>query len=86
MEKTEILSKLEPIIKTYITQPDVVSTITDDTHLLRDLKINSAHLIDIVLDVEAAFNISITDEEVEKMDTVGNAVALIHAKVTAPKP
>lgn len=85
MEKTEVLSKLEPIIKTYITQPDVVATITDDTHLLRDLKINSAHLIDIVLDVEAAFNISITDEEVEKMDTVGNAVTLIHNKVLAPK-
>ena len=85
MDKTEVLSKLEPIIKTYITQPDVVSAITDETHLLRDLKINSAHLIDIVLDVEAAFNISITDEEVEKMDTVGNAVTLIQTKVSAPK-
>ena len=85
MDKTEVLSKLEPIIKTYITQPDVVSTITDETHLLRDLKINSAHLIDIVLDVEAAFNISITDEEVEKMDTVGNAVTLIQTKVSSPK-
>jgi acyl carrier protein len=83
MEKTEILQKLEPIIKTYITQPDVVANITDDTHLLRDLKINSAHLIDIVLDVEAGFNISITDEEVEKMDTVGNAVDLIQKKLTA---
>jgi acyl carrier protein len=83
MEKAEILAKLEPIIKTYITQPDVTSNITDETHLLRDLKINSAHLIDIVLDVEAAFNISITDEEVEKMDTVGNSVELISKKVTA---
>jgi acyl carrier protein len=83
MNKTEILAKLEPIIKTYITQPDVVLTITDDTHLLRDLKINSAHLIDIVLDVEAAFNISITDDEVEKMDTVGNSIELISKKVEA---
>ena len=81
MEKSEILAKLQPIIKTYITQPDVVVNITDESHLLRDLKINSAHLIDIVLDVEAAFNISITDEEVEKMDTVGNAVALIEKKL-----
>jgi acyl carrier protein len=83
MNRTEILAKLEPIIKTYITQPDVVSTITDETHLLRDLKINSAHLIDIVLDVEAAFNISITDDEVEKMDTVGNSIELISKKVEA---
>jgi len=81
MDRTEVLATLEPIIKTYITQPDVVANITDDTHLLRDLKINSAHLIDIVLDVEAAFNISITDEEVEKMDTVGNSVELILTKV-----
>ena len=83
MEKTEILAKLEPIIKTYITQPDVTATITDDTHLLRDLKINSAHLIDIVLDVESAFQISISDEEVEKMDTVGNSVELIRSKTSA---
>ena len=83
MERDEILQKLEPIIKTYITQPDVVADITDESHLLRDLKINSAHLIDIVLDVEAAFNISITDEEVEKMDTVGNAVELIQKKLVA---
>ncbi len=74
MDRSEILKKLEPIIKTYITQEDVVATITDESHLLRDLKINSAHLIDIVLDVEAGFGISITDEEVEKMDTVGNAI------------
>lgn len=83
MDKAEILQKLEPIIKQYITQPDVVANITDETHLLRDLKINSAHLIDIVLDVEAGFNISITDEEVEKMDTVGNAVELIQKKLSA---
>ncbi len=81
MDKAEILTKLEPIIKTYITQPDAAASITDDTHLLRDLKINSAHLIDIVLDVEAAFSITITDDEVEKMDTVGNAVAMIGQKL-----
>ena len=61
----------------------MVATITDESHLLRDLKINSAHLIDIVLDVEAGFEISITDEEVEKMDTVGNAIALIESKLTS---
>lgn len=83
MEKAEILQKLESIIQTYITQPDVVADIKDDTHLLRDLKINSAHLIDIVLDVEAGFGISITDEEVEKMDTVGNSVELIQKKLNA---
>lgn len=81
MEKAEILKKLEPIIKTYVTQPDVIENINEDSHLLRDLKINSAHLIDIVLDVESSFNISITDEEVEKMDTVGSAVELIQKKL-----
>lgn len=81
MTKEEILAKLEPIIKTYITQEDVVVDIKDETHLIRDLKINSAHVIDIVLDVEAGFSISITDDEIEKMDTVGNAVNLILAKI-----
>lgn len=81
MTREDILNKLEPIIKTYITQTDVNAEIKDETHLIRDLKINSAHIIDIVLDVEAGFGISITDDEIEKMDTVGNAVKLIGTKL-----
>ena len=55
----------------------------DATDLLQDLKINSAHLIDIVLDVEEAFDIEIDDESVEKMITVKDSVDTILACVTA---
>ena len=43
--------------------------------------INSANLVDIVLDVEDHFDITIEDDEIEKMETVQSAIAIIESKV-----
>ena len=45
------------------------------------MKINSAHLVDIILDVEDEFDIEIEDEAMEKMLTVGAALTIIEEKV-----
>jgi len=47
---------------------------TADTDMLRDLQINSAHLVDIILDMEEEFDIEIDDTTAEKMLTVGEAI------------
>ena len=48
---------------------------------MNDLNINSANLVDIVLDVEDAFDIRLENEDMEKMQTVNDAVAIIDAKL-----
>lgn len=74
MTRPEIEEKLKTIIKPYVQNEEAFQNITPDTDMLQDLQINSAHLVDIILDMEEAFDIEIDDETAEKMLTVGEAV------------
>lgn len=83
MEREEVQNKLKEIIKPYVQDMEAYGNLSDATDLLQDLKINSAHLIDVVLDVEEAFDIEIDDESVEKMITVKDSVETILACIKA---
>ncbi|MFO0572178.1 MAG: phosphopantetheine-binding protein [Polyangiaceae bacterium] len=48
-----------------------------ETSILKDLKINSARLVDVVLEIEDAFEIEVKDEDADKVKTIGDAVRLI---------
>ncbi|MFV1449622.1 phosphopantetheine-binding protein [Maribacter sp. HS] len=81
MEKEEKYQKLKNIIKVYLPDDVAFSDISEDSHLMNDLNINSANLVDIVLDVEDAFDIRLENEDMENMQTVNDAVAIIDAKL-----
>lgn len=72
---------LKGIIKIYLPEDVSVGSITPQSHLVNELNINSANLVDVVLDIEDHFDITIEDEEIEKIDTVESALTLIGAKV-----
>ncbi len=74
MSRPEIEEKLKTIIKPYVQNEEAFQHITAKTDMLQDLQINSAHLVDIILDMEEAFDIEIDDDTAEKMLTVGEAV------------
>jgi acyl carrier protein len=44
----------------------VLKTFTENTDFIADLNINSANLVDIILDVEDHFKIHIDNESMEK--------------------
>ena len=50
---------------------------SENTDFIKDLEINSANLVDIVLDVEDAFGIEVNDKAMDGMLTVNDAVAVI---------
>ena len=77
----EIYAKLTEIIKPYLPEDVNPESIEPKSHLVNDLNINSTHLVDIVLDVEDAFDITIEDDELNKMDTVEASIALIDQKL-----
>lgn len=77
MDQTQILERLRTLIEPYVEDKELLKSATAETHLLQDLNINSAHLIDIILDAEEAFDIEIDDDSAEKMMTVGEAVKII---------
>lgn len=77
MNNEQITEKLRTIVEPYVQDKEAFTTITAETDLLQDLKINSANLVDVILDVEDAFDIEIDDEAAEQMLTVGAAVTII---------
>lgn len=78
---TDNYEALKTIIKIYLPEDVSVDDITPNSHLINELNINSANLVDVVLDVEDHFDITIEDDEIEKMDTVGSALNIIGEKV-----
>lgn len=75
MTREEIQNKLRQIIEPYVQDKNALDNLSGDTDMLRDLKVNSAHLVDIILDMEQEFDIEIDDETAETMVTVGQAVS-----------
>jgi len=81
MTKEELLSKLKTIIEPYVQNQEGLSNLTEDTDFIKDLEINSANLVDVVLDVEDEFDIEIDNEAMEKMLTVKASIEIIEAKL-----
>jgi acyl carrier protein len=82
MNNQEIISKLKTIVKPYIQDEEAFANLTEETDFIRDLKINSANLVDVALDVEDEFDITIENEEMEKMLNVKAAIEIITSKVS----
>lgn len=81
MKEQEKYKLLIGIVKNYLPDDVSVSDIGKDSHFMNDLNINSANLVDIVLDVEDAFDIRLENEDMDKMQTVSDAMAIIDAKL-----
>jgi acyl carrier protein len=83
MNQDDILQRLRTVIEPYVEDKNKLETATAETDLLSDLQINSAHLVDIILDAEEAFDIEIDDDAAEEMVTVGAAVRIIQERLHA---
>ena len=83
MTSEEIYSKLEPIIKTYLPEDVSAKEVNRKSDLTRELNINSAHLVDIILDIEDVFNIEFKNEDMERLRNVNDAISLIQQKTSA---
>jgi acyl carrier protein len=81
MEKAQLIDKLKTIVKPYIQNEEAFKNLTEDTDFINDLEINSANLVDVVLDVEDEFNIEIDNDAMEKMLSVKAAIKIIEAKL-----
>lgn len=51
--------------------------ITRDTHFINDLNADSLDTVELVMEFEDEFELSIPDEEAEKIQTVGQAIDFI---------
>jgi len=81
MTELEIITKLKAIVKPFVKNEEAFQNITEETDFINDLQINSANLVDIVLDTEEAFDIEIDNQSMEKMLTIKAALEIINTKL-----
>jgi acyl carrier protein len=81
MRKDEVFNKVVEILNKYSKTDITAGDISMETSILEDLKINSARLVDIVLDFEDAFDIEVDDDDADSVTTVGDGVNLILRKI-----
>jgi len=83
MSKTsdDIISKLKTIVEPYVNNAEGLKHLNAETEFIKDLEINSANLVDVILDVEDEFDIRIENEEMENMLSVGASLEIIKSKL-----
>ena len=56
------------------------SKVTDQATLRKDLDLSSLQAVTLVMDLEDEFGVTIEDEEIESLDTVGDVLAMVTQK------
>ncbi|HET56862.1 MAG TPA: acyl carrier protein [Deltaproteobacteria bacterium] len=82
MEQEQIFSEVVTILKPYVKNESALSGISEATHILDDLKVNSARLVDIIIKCEDVFDIEIDDDDADTIRTIGDAVAIVKKKLS----
>ena len=80
MSREQVFSEVKELVKPYVKNMDAFNSATEETTFLKDLQINSARLVDIILDMETKFDITVSDEEADQVRTLGSAVDLLVQK------
>jgi acyl carrier protein len=83
MSEEQITKKVIEILRSYVKDSSLLEKATMETHILKDLRVNSARLVDIIIKCEDVFGTTIDDDEADKIATIGDAVALIRLKAAA---
>jgi acyl carrier protein len=80
--RREIMDELKKVLKPYTEDKELLDGINEQTNLITDLKINSANLVDIIIDAESKYNIEIDLDSTEKMINVGSCIDVIVEKMS----
>ena len=80
MDKAEAFEAIVKILTPHVKNQEALASVSEATHILDDLKVNSARLVDVVLAFEDEFDIEIPDEDVDTVNTVGDCVKLVTEK------
>lgn len=79
MTPVEIEQKVTEIVCKQLSVPK--EKVTPAASFINDLGADSLDIVEMVMEIEDAFDLSIPDEEAEKLQTVGNALTYIGQKL-----
>ena len=72
-----LFTEVVNIIKPHAKNLEGLKAVSMETDIHRDLQVNSTRFVDIVLEFEDKFGLTISDEDADKIQTVGDAVNLV---------
>ena len=76
MSKDEIMAKLKPVIAEQLGVDE--GEVTETASFTEDLNADSLDLVELIMSLEEQFGLQISDEDAEKLTTVGEAVDYIY--------
>ena len=76
MSKEEIMAKLKPVIAEQLGVDE--GEVTDTASFTEDLNADSLDLVELIMSLEEQFGLQISDDDAEKLTTVGEAVDYIY--------
>ena len=79
--EAEVFESVVKILTPFVKNQEALGNVQQATHILDDLKVNSSRLVDVVLQFEDTFDIEVEDDDIDKVETVGDCVSLILKKV-----
>ncbi len=81
MEREDAVVALREVaVEVLSVEPDAV---TEDARFKEDLDADSLDLVELVMGLEERFDISVPEEDLENVTTVGQAVDLVLSKVAS---
>ena len=79
MSRSDVSSKVISIIVDKLGVEE--SEVTNEASFTNDLGADSLDTVELIMEFEKEFNLSIPDEEAEKIETVGDAIKHIDANI-----
>ncbi|MCX8473421.1 MAG: acyl carrier protein [Sediminibacterium sp.] len=76
---SDVISKVKKIVSDKLGAQE--SEITDGASFTNDLGADSLDQVELIMEFEKVFNISISDEDAEKITTFGQAVKFIEEQL-----
>jgi acyl carrier protein len=74
-----VLNKIrDVVVKKFKVQPEIVNA---GTRLREDLNVDSLDAVELIMELEDTFNVKISDDEAQKLKTIGDIVNFIQPKV-----
>ncbi len=80
----EIRSKIKQIVANITNVPQDV--IADDASFVEDLQLDSLSLLEIGVDIDYEFKLSVPEEHLQKLRTIEDAVQLVETRLTELLP
>ena len=82
MTTEQRLLELKELITPYVEDKENLEVLSLESDFIKDLKVNSANLVDIVLDIEEKYHIEIDTISMENMTDVKSALEIIATKLS----